>query len=184
MATITTLVDGDLAVVAPVNANFVALNTEIASAQRTGYSTSVAVGNITTGEDVLHTYTMPANTLTAAGDGYVVRSLVQFAANANTKALKFYHGGVSVPGRDLNPTTTAPNNAFASITIHAMYTGSNSLSFWADMNLADVVEASPAALIGATHLPGSAIQICFTGAATATNDIVQRLTTIFLFKAP
>ena len=51
MATLTTLVDGQLAVVAPVNGNFAALNTDIVAARRTGYRLSMRrLRNVGTGD--------------------------------------------------------------------------------------------------------------------------------------
>lgn len=58
-------------------------------------STGVEVGNTTTGEDDLLTYTMPANTLYRDGDSLEIEAMFTLAANANAKQVKFYIGGVA-----------------------------------------------------------------------------------------
>lgn len=45
-----------------------------------------------TGEEVLYTYTLPANTLANAGDGVIASCAAQGAATANNKTLRLYFG--------------------------------------------------------------------------------------------
>ena len=119
MATLTTLVDGQLAVVAPVNGNFAALNTEIVAAMRTGYASDAQITNVGTGTDTLHTWTMPANTLSAAGDGLIIRTSIFFDNNANAKTTALVLG--SATPIVLN-STAAPNGRQLQVTLVATVT--------------------------------------------------------------
>lgn len=190
MATLTSIVDGDFIVAAPVNANFVALNTEIATAMRTGYATATGVGNIGTGVDTLHTWTMPAGTLVAAGDGLLIQTSFEFAANANTKATTMLIGGQAFGA--LNPTTTAPNakvmHVSVRVSVGTAATGVLVLNGWSVMGPDDSVGASPtlekaslmSIVVGSLAAP---IIVKFTGEATTSADIVQTTTLISVFKA-
>lgn len=53
-------------------------------------------GNITTGLDVLHTFTMPAGTLAFDGDALWLRYGGTFATNDNDKRINLFFGGQSV----------------------------------------------------------------------------------------
>lgn len=50
------------------------------------------VGNVGTGEDVLWTYTLPADSLDANGDGLYIRVAGSSAINGNNKNIKLYAG--------------------------------------------------------------------------------------------
>jgi hypothetical protein len=53
------------------------------------------VGNVGAGPDVLHTYTLPANSLATDGDFLRVRYAGRFAGDADTKTIDVRFGGVS-----------------------------------------------------------------------------------------
>ena len=191
MATLTTFTAGTPILSADVNANFAALNT---AAAQTGYTTLTQVTNILTGEDLLHSWAMPANTLTAAGDGYMIRSSVAFEANGNTKTLRFYPSrtasGTGGTGIVLNPTTAAPNAKYADINIVAIYSGSGALSYSATVIMGVVAGtggnleyAAGASNSPVAHVEGSVAYVEFTGQATLTADITQYFTVITIFKA-
>ena len=193
MATLTTLVDGEIATVAPVNANFTALNTEIAGASRTGYSTAVGIGNVLTGNDTLQSWTMPANTLTAVGDGLRIFSHFTFAANANTKTVGFYVGSSAITF--INATTGAPNakDMFVDlvVSVRSLAVTFNLVVLGTVILCNTISGASPAfeALLsnGSGGISAGSLAapvlVKFTGEGTATNDIVQNMTLISIFKA-
>jgi hypothetical protein len=54
------------------------------------------VGNVGAGPDVLHTFTLPANSLATDGDWLRVRYAGRFAGDADTKTIDVRFGGVSV----------------------------------------------------------------------------------------
>jgi len=195
MATLTTFTAATTIRSADVNANFVALNTQIAGAMRTGYASRATITNVLTGQDVLHTWTMPAGTMSATGDGYILRARVGFDANGNTKTLRFYPSrAASGTGGEtaivMNPTTAAPSGKYADVNILALYssagTGSLTIS-------AMVVTGATAGTGGVleyaggtetvTHIGANARVVEFTGEATATGDILQDLMVIHTFKA-
>ena len=181
MATLTTFTALTPIRSADVNANFVAINTEVAGAMRTGYSSGTEIGNIGTGVDTLHTWSMPAGTIAAAGDGLLIRAIATFASNANTKALKFVIGAGDP--HTLNGAVTAPNALSASVDIYVIYIGGNvwitSSRVFYDSEALDINS------VGTTtgQNPAGALTIKFTGEATATNDITMQAATISIFKA-
>jgi len=200
MATLTTLVDGQLAIVAPVNANFQALNTDLVAAQgnittltaaagniRMLYSSSTGVGTVGTGEDVLHTYDLPAGTLTASGDGLVIDAFVFFNSNANTKTLKWYLGSQAIT---LNPTTTAPNNQFAVVQLRVWRQSATAAYLAGVVHMANWIGGTSATtemLVGSTSLSptwANVNTIKFTGEGTSNSDIIQEATTIAFFRNP
>jgi len=105
MATLTTLVDGDIATVAPVNANFVALNTDLVKTGTCLYAAVGSVANVSTTETDLMSFTLPASTFVAVGDFLVVRASFAFATPSTVGTVKFY---VGTAHGTVNVTTTSP----------------------------------------------------------------------------
>jgi hypothetical protein len=60
------------------------------------HQNTTGVYNVTTGEDDLMTYTLPANTLSRNGDSLHVIAIGSFGAPSETKTLKLYLGGTSL----------------------------------------------------------------------------------------
>ena len=192
MATLTTFTAGTPILSADVNANFAAVNTEVAGAMRTGYSSGVSAGNVGGGEDVLHTWSMPAGTLGVAGDGFLIHSWLITEANANIKTFKFYasrpSSGTGGTAFTLNPTTVAPSAKNLAVTIYGVYNGASiigtiSVLLGVDLGTGGAVEC--AGIFSHAHTAAAVRVVEFTGTSgsSATNDCIQQLTTISLFKA-
>jgi hypothetical protein len=193
MATLTTFTAGTPILSADVNANFTAINTEVAGAMRTGYASAVPVGNVGGGTDDLMAWTMPAGTLSAVGDGLVVHAMFEFAANANIKGVLFKMGTGST--YDMNATTTAPNGKDLHVTLTllvvALTPTSNVFGVGTPILCNNTSGASPAfeAAVSTASSPISVgnlaadMVVKFTGTGVVTNDIRQRLMIISVFKA-
>lgn len=190
MAVLITLADGEPIVVAPVNANFVALNTEVATAMVCLYASATQVGNIGTGEDTLHSFTLRANSLPSNGSGLFVRFAGRFAANANAKTLKFYVGAEST---QINLTTAAPNDKIVTADFQVMRTattlwnayGHAFLSSSASLGTGAVLEAGGAFPVSGTVTSWASDQtVKFTGTGTATDDITLFYVNVWKFEAP
>jgi len=190
MATLTTFTAATTIRSADVNANFVAMNTEIAGAMRTGFASASIVGNIGGGTDDLHSWTMPANTLAAVGDGFLVHTNFEYAANTNAKTVLFKIGSPAAVIQ-LNRTTAAPNgrDLVATIRVWVITVATGLLGMTCTSFLADPDGDTPAletVYPYSTVTVGSLaadIVVKFTGAATTTNDILQLSTTLTTFKA-
>lgn len=146
-----------------------------------GTSTSVAkvggqiqfnttnVGNISTGEDNLMGYAMPADVLVTNGDYIEVEAWGQFAANANAKTVKLYFGATTL----INSGAVAINNGswhFKATIIRTSATAQKaSAQIFGEGTL---LAARTSATTPAETLSG-AITIKCTGEATSNNDIVQ-----------
>ena len=101
-----------LAFLASAN-NFTALNsvkaggasTQQATIGGTIYVSTTTAGNTDAGEDTLHTFSVPANTLNTTGDSLEYYSAGTFANNANNKRLRVYFGATTM--LDTGIVTTA-----------------------------------------------------------------------------
>jgi hypothetical protein len=184
---LTTFTAGTPILSAAVNANFLAMD-------RTGYASATAIGNVGSGEDTLHSWTIPGGTLSAVGDGLQIRTVFYFEANANAKTVQFYIGSSYPSFPYAMNSTAAPNNKslYVDLTVFVVSTGaSNNFSVIGTPVLSNLGGTSPAfestllsptTSISAGSL-GSDLVLKFTGSATTTNDIVQKLIVITLFKA-
>jgi hypothetical protein len=141
------------------------------------YSTVTSVGNVTTGEDDLHSYTLPTNAVDNA-DGRGSFHLVTygtFAATANNKRVRVRFGGTLLFDTGALATSTA---AEWSITCEVLHVGSNAQRggcTWTsdDATLREDVDyAEPAEAVSGT------IVFKVTGDATATDDIIAKFSRI------
>lgn len=64
------------------------------------------IGNVTTGEDTLHTYTMPANTLVETNRYVHIRDLGTVANSIHAKTFKLYFGNTVILAVSFNVSTT------------------------------------------------------------------------------
>jgi hypothetical protein len=180
MATLVTFTAGTPILSADVNANFSAINTEVGDVPHIRYSSVVPVGNIGTGEDTLHSWSMPAGTITTAADGLLIRAMVSFGSGVETKALKFWIGSASTP---MNTAVPAPVSLSASIDIYVIYLGSSawyvSSKMAFDNETWDITSGSLS-----SQNPAGILTVKFTGEATTTDKIQMDATSIFVFTAP
>jgi hypothetical protein len=186
MATLITLVDGTVATVAPVNANFQALNTEVGRSVLTQYSVAsqfiVTTGTI---EETLATYTLPANTVVLAGDGIEVSGSGSCTATADAKTLKFYLGASTIT---LNPTTTAPNNKTWNFRLRLTYQSTNNWIWDGTMLFGAASGTSPTLELGGQlnvggSSPTGAIVVKFTATTPGgAGQVTLRTYTVSTFK--
>lgn len=181
MATLTTFTAGTPILSAEVNANFAALNTEAANLARGGYVSTTPVGTVGAGEDTLATWSMPANTGVVNG-GIHVSALAFFAANGNTKTLRFYVGGSAAI--NMNALTAAPNSRTAVIDFRLWYASSTTATvggsvLFSDHTIQEVITGSIFALDWT-----NAMTLRFTGEGTADNDVQLFNVAMLAFRQP
>ena len=139
-----------------------------------------AVGNVTTGEDDLQSYTLPANALVRTKDIVRITKYITFAANANSKRYRVYFNTTVL----FDTTGLLFNAASAKLVIDLSYTGSGnelSCALWVSDSalLATAVTIStPAVTVTSNRV------IKGTGEATATDDIIEKKTIIEYFASP
>jgi len=130
-----------------------------------------SVGNITTGEDNLFTYTTEANIFGTNGDNIEGEYSGTTAANANNKTFKFYFAGTNI----LNSGALALNDKNWKFSFKLIRVSSTvvrySVQFTYEGNTAEVLEVGE--LTGLT-LSGTNI-LKITGEATSTDDIVATM---------
>lgn len=125
------------------------------------------VGNVTTGEDDLMTYTVKANVLSADGKALRVRAWGSYANNGNTKTLKAYFGAT---GLTLDSSVAANVSWVAEVEV--IRTGATAQILRGSLGTAGVSWDVPTPVTPAETLSG-AVVFKFTGEGTATNDVVQ-----------
>jgi len=133
-----------------------------------------SVGNVTTGEDDLFTYTTEANIFGTNGDNIEGEYSGTTAANANNKTFKFYFAGTNL----LNSGALALNDKNWKFTFTIIRVSSTvvrySVEFDYEGNTATILEVGE--LTGLT-LSGTNI-LKITGEATSTDDIVATMGTV------
>ena len=140
---------------------------------------TTAVGNVTTGEDDLITYTLPASAFSAAGKGVQITAWGTSANNANAKTLKLYFGTSAILTNALTVSIAGvwriEANVFSTGVDAQDYVAQLVTTGTAGVALNDIEAGS------LTQDDGATIAIKCTGDATATNDIVQegQLVTFF-----
>lgn len=136
---------------------------------------TTVVGNVGAGEDVLMTYDLPANSLSANKKGVMVSMWGKTANNANAKTLKVYFGSTMLCGLSL---TTAQIGAWR-VTYTAIRTGASIQNTalliveCPDSVALAAPKMSHFTLDGVAQVDTAAITIKATGTATADNDVTQ-----------
>lgn len=126
----------------------------------------LAVGNTTTIEQTLQTYSLPANQLAAPGDAVRVVCWGFTKANADTKTAKLYFGSSNSSSQVVE---LSPNNKSWKMTLMVIRDTTTAQLAWGDV----VMDSTPVAVYRAapTETLTSAVTIRCTGTATATGDI-------------
>lgn len=129
-----------------------------------------SVGNVGIGEDTLHTYTMPANTLVETGRGLYIRATGQAANNANTKTYKLKFGSQII-------SVAIPTSVASDFTVEAWIVRTGLDAQYYFVELRDTTSAGVFSSFMAqgnlTEPETSNIIITSTGEATANNDITE-----------
>lgn len=158
-AAITPGASGALAVVAGASTNDAAVGGAL-------YSTVTATGNVTTGEDTLATYTVPANTLSANNMSLRFEAWGTTANNANAKTIKVKFDGVIFGQRTM--TTSAANTWV--INGQVQRTGAATQTAFA--KFVDGATTEVDSNVSLTSTLSNAIVFLITGEGTSTNDII------------
>jgi len=127
------------------------------------------VGNVTTGEDDLMSYTLPAGRLDEDDKVIRVRAWGTMANNGNAKTLRPYFGATAVQSVSLTVSTTRWNLEMTVVRTGAATQAAHARTEHGSAAANTVAQdvASP------TETLSGAVVIKLTGEATATNDIVQ-----------
>ncbi len=144
----------------------------------TGYSTPVgainvnttAVGNTDGGEDVLMTYSLPLNALSANAKGLRVTVYGTIANNANAKTVKVYFGTTAVYTDSM--TVNQAYNWTGQYT--AIRTGTDTQDVFGTGFVENIAMTVAPYYATDTQDDGAAIVIKCTGEGVASNDIIQQ----------
>lgn len=131
----------------------------------------VAVGNVGTGEDDLMSYTLPADSFSAAGKGIRITAWGTTANNGNTKTLKIYFDGTLI---DSIVLTVSQVNSWR-YSMDVLWRASGNATCIAQCiqgGTATQVSCGAVTVTGITET--AAIIAKLTGEATANDDILQR----------
>lgn len=132
--------------------------------------------NSGTGETTLHTFTLPADFFNVNKRAIRVKIEGSFAANGNTKTLKFKLGAAG--SVTLNPVTTAPNGVRFSAEILVIRTGADAQSIFSRV-LVGLAAYDLVSKATATEDDGATMAVAITGqSGTASSDILLDLTTV------
>ena len=133
---------------------------------------TTAVGNVTTGEDDLITYSIPANTMGTNGDYISFRASGTIANSINAKRLRVKYGG-----------TTVMDTGAAGIPISAaiqwvvegeiIRTGATTQKCNASLTTNNATLATYSGYSTAAETLSGAVTLKLTGEAVATDDIIQ-----------
>lgn len=130
---------------------------------------TITVGNVTTGEDQLDSYTIPANTMNADGSYIAGTFSGTVANNANVKTFRLKFGSTTIATR----TTTTPTIGQGwKITFECIRTGASAQKCNVDFSGSDGVAS--AYYVATTEAHSGTIAVVLTGEGTATNDIVKQ----------
>lgn len=143
--------------------------------QKAPFVNTTPVGNVGGGEDDLMTYSLPADSLSAAKKGVRVTAWGSFANNANTKILRLYFGSAAI----LRTSFEIFMDGVWRLEAEVVSTGVDAQEAVAQLVSTASAGSPPLALNvlevnSLTQDDGAAITIKCTGEATTTDDIIQR----------
>lgn len=134
-----------------------------------------ATGNVGTGEDTLHTYTLPASTLSADGQSVEFEYLMTFATGMASKRVRVYFGSTTIYD------STAMTQSGGAMRIQGRITRTGAATQVCTVTLSNVTASTFASVMtytAATETLSGALTLKATGESagmgTADNDVVQR----------
>ena len=130
-------------------------------------SSTTGVGNITTGEDDLMSYTCPASTLGADGDSYEFEFSGSFAATANNKRVRIKYGGTTM----LDTTALLINSGNWFCFGRIIRTGAATQRYYVEFSTDNALLVATAKTGTAAETLSGTVTLKATGEATATDDI-------------
>jgi len=136
---------------------------------RTGgvlFSNITPVGNVGTGEDDLMQSSIAANILSADGQALEIEAAGTFAANANNKRLKLYHGSTTL----IDSTALALNGGDWHLSCKIVRTGSSNQVVVTTLRSSNALLVSMVKVTAATEDLTAAHTLKLTFAGTADND--------------
>ena len=137
------------------------------------YGNAAVVGNVGAGETDMFPWTLPANTLNGAWQGFRILVMGDLANNVNLKTVRFYVGNILINNL-VSSNAAIPNNKFL-IDLAFFYHSATYVYGWARSTFDAASGSSGLTLwhhigyIAVTWTVGNPIK--FTGLATANNDI-------------
>jgi hypothetical protein len=141
-------------------------------------ATGAATTAVTT-EEILGSYSLPANLVSATGKGIRVKGAFSFAANANTKTARIKINGQTIyNSATAVPTDTAPNDGRLYFEFDLIRTGSTTAKVMGMSHISTTTTDSAPGIGTVTGLDFTAIQaIIWAGqnGTAAANDIVFEL---------
>lgn len=132
-------------------------------------SDTTQTGNVSTGEDNLIGYTMPANTLGTNGDYIEIDAFGTMAANTDNKQLKLYFGSTVI----YDSTSLAVNDADFSINCKIIRTAESSQKCIINIMSNNATLPTTSIYTTTTESTSGSITIKCTGEGVSDNDIVQ-----------
>jgi hypothetical protein len=128
-------------------------------------------GNVTTGEDDLHSYTIPASVLSADGQSIEVEAVVACAANANNKQVRLKYGATTIADSGVVAQNGGSMVLRARITRTAAATQRALGTVQAAAHVASLY-TTPAETLSGT------VVLKLTGEGTSTDDLISKVTVI------
>jgi hypothetical protein len=156
------------------------------------YTDLSSVGNVGAGTDTLHTFTLPANTLSADGDWIRFVYAGSFATNDNDKRIQIlfdgqvfedfgafdFDAGIWVVGGDYS--RVSPTSVRA--TSIGMYGEPLVMDEGVVSGTPDIIYLARNQLLTVSNLSTTAVAMTVTGTATANDDIVQNKSLLQYFR--
>ncbi len=136
-------------------------------AQRTLSVSTATVGNVGGGEDDLTTYSLPANTLSADGQGVSIVAFGTTANNGNAKTLNCYFGSTLLFSHGMD-TGFSQNWRVSAVVLRTGAATQLGNTVFAGTNTnSDAAATAPSATLS------SAVTIKCTAQGTSDNDLIQ-----------
>ena len=138
-------------------------------------SVFATVGNVTTGEDTLDSYSLGAARLTVNGEALKAVYWGQCANNANAKTLKIHIDDTATDSTVLNTTLTVSAAGHWMVGLAALRTGATTCRCVAQLISGPTNAQTTKSVVNVTSsfscVWANAVEIRVTGEATTTNDI-------------